>query len=47
MARVVVLGWDGATWTLLDRLMSDGQLPNLAALCARSVHSTMSRRILR
>lgn len=41
MSRVIVLGWDGATWSLLDRLISDGKLPHLAALCARSVHSTM------
>ena len=39
--RVIVLGWDGATWTLLDRLMADGKLPNLKALCERSAHSTM------
>ena len=41
MSRVVVIGWDGATWSLLDRLMADGKLPNLSALSGRSVHSTM------
>lgn len=41
MARVVVIGWDGATWSLLDRLIADGKLPNLAKLAGRSVHSTM------
>lgn len=41
MTRVIVLGWDGATWSLLDRLMADGKLPNLRALTGRSVHSTM------
>ena len=39
--RVVVLGWDGATWSLVDRLMADGKLPNLKALCERAAHSTM------
>ena len=35
------MGWDGATWSLLDRLISDGELPNLKRLADRSVHSTM------
>lgn len=39
--RVIVLGWDGATWSLLDRLLADGKLPNLKRLTDRSVHSTM------
>lgn len=39
--RVIVLGWDGATWTLLDRLMADDRLPNLKKLTGRSAHSTM------
>jgi predicted AlkP superfamily phosphohydrolase/phosphomutase len=41
MSRVIVMGWDGATWSLLDRLMADGKLPNLQKLAGRSVHSTM------
>src|SRR5512135_1292449 len=39
--RVIVIGWDGATWSLLDRLVADGKLPNLQRLAGRSVHSTM------
>jgi tetratricopeptide (TPR) repeat protein len=30
--KVVLVGWDGADWILLDRLMKEGSLPNLAAL---------------
>lgn len=33
--RVLVLGWGGATWRILDPLLETGQLPNLAALIAR------------
>ncbi len=31
-AKTVVIGLDGATWTLLDRLMAEGHLPTLARL---------------
>lgn len=41
MSRVIVLGLDGATWDLLDLLVQEGRMPNLAALCARSVHAPM------
>jgi len=33
--RVIVVGWDGADWALLDPLAAQGSLPNLAALVAR------------
>ena len=33
--RVLVVGWDGATFDLLDPLVETGELPNLAALMAR------------
>ncbi|MEZ6017865.1 MAG: alkaline phosphatase family protein [Planctomycetota bacterium] len=32
--RVVVLGFDGADWRTTERLMAEGQLPNLAKLAA-------------
>ncbi|HXG39601.1 MAG TPA: alkaline phosphatase family protein [Candidatus Limnocylindrales bacterium] len=35
--RVLILGLDGATWTVLDPWVGDGSLPNLAALRARGV----------
>jgi len=39
--RVMVIGWDGATWDLLDKLMAEGAMPNLSALVARSARSRM------
>lgn len=33
--RVIVVGWDGGDWQLLEPLAASGQLPNLAALIAR------------
>jgi predicted AlkP superfamily phosphohydrolase/phosphomutase len=35
MARVLVIGWDGADWRILDPLLANGDLPNLAALISR------------
>lgn len=32
--KVVLVGWDGGDWTLLDRLLSEGKLPNLAGIVA-------------
>ena len=33
--RVLVVGWDGADWEILDPLLAAGDLPNLAALAGR------------
>ncbi len=33
--RVLVFGFDGATWEVLDPLIAQGRMPNLAALVAR------------
>jgi len=35
MNRVLVIGWDGADWRILDPLLGRGILPNLAALIRR------------
>lgn len=32
--KVILVGWDGADWQLLDRLMREGRLPNLSAIVA-------------
>jgi predicted AlkP superfamily phosphohydrolase/phosphomutase len=39
--RLVTLGLDGATWSLLDPLAAAGRMPNLAALVKGSVHAPL------
>ena len=39
--RLVILGLDGATWSVLDPMRRRGVMPNLDALLARSAHGTL------
>src|SRR3954469_20921943 len=39
--RLVILGLDGATWTVLDPMRRRGLMPNLDALLARSASGTL------
>jgi predicted AlkP superfamily phosphohydrolase/phosphomutase len=39
--RLVILGLDGATWTVLDPARRRGWMPNLDALLSRSAHGTL------
>lgn len=39
--RSVVIGLDGATWTLLDRMIARGVMPNLGQLRDRGVHGPL------
>src|SRR5438477_12492503 len=41
MARVVLIGWDGADWRILDPMLEDGILPNLASLISRGGKATL------
>jgi hypothetical protein len=36
-ARVVLIGVDGASWSVIDPLLASGQLPSLAAIASRGV----------
>ena len=35
MPRVLLIGWDGADWRILEPLLERGALPNLQALIDR------------
>ena len=39
--RLVILGLDGATWTVLDPIRKRGLMPNLDALLAQSASGTL------
>lgn len=41
LERLVILGLDGATWTVLDPMRKRGMMPNLDSLLARSAHGTL------
>ncbi len=40
--RLVVLGLDGATWTVLDPMRRRGLMPNLDALLSNAAHGTLT-----
>jgi len=45
MPRVLLIGWDGADWRILDPLLERGDLPNLQALIARGQRGVLKSTI--
>ena len=41
MSRVLLIGWDGADWRILDPMIEAGLLPNLASLCDRGAKGVL------
>ena len=39
--RLLIVGWDGATWKILDRLLADGKMKNLAGLLEHGERSVL------
>ena len=39
--RAIVVGWDGADWTLLDALLEDGRLPHLKSLLEKGAQARL------
>src|SRR5687768_15976518 len=41
MSRVLLIGWDGADWRILDPMLEAGMLPNLASLISRGAKGVL------
>ncbi len=41
MSRVLLIGWDGADWRILDPMLEAGLLPNLASLIGRGARGVL------
>jgi predicted AlkP superfamily phosphohydrolase/phosphomutase len=41
MSRVLLIGWDGADWRILDPMIEAGLLPNLSSLCERGAKGVL------
>jgi predicted AlkP superfamily phosphohydrolase/phosphomutase len=41
MSRVLLIGWDGADWRILDPMLESGMLPNLQALIDRGTRGVL------
>ncbi|MGH2544854.1 MAG: alkaline phosphatase family protein, partial [Ardenticatenaceae bacterium] len=39
--KLVIIGWDGATWAYIEPLLARGELPHLASLVARGARATL------
>src|SRR5918992_1725845 len=45
MPRVLLIGWDGADWRILDPMLAEGMLPNLQALIDRGARGILKSTI--
>lgn len=44
--RVLVVGWDGATWDLIDPLLAAGRMPHLARLMGRGSQAVLDSTVV-
>jgi predicted AlkP superfamily phosphohydrolase/phosphomutase len=41
MGRVLIIGWDGATFDLIEPWVAQGKLPNIAAVLENGAHGEL------
>lgn len=41
-ARLLIVGWDGADWEILDDLMARGEIPNVAAMVGEGLRADLA-----
>ena len=46
MVKVLIIGWDGATWDIATRLMEKGKMPNLKKLVENGAWGPLESSIL-
>ena len=44
--KLLIIGIDGATWTVIDPLLAQGRMPNMARLIEQGTRSVLTAMVL-